>query len=98
MVEVAMMNVQSSWLGCFGQFGNSSVANWGIAKCPPHPPNPPIGVPRKTGPASSPLSERRFTADAARELRTPIAAIRAQAQAALGGLAVGVLWPPVSAA
>jgi two-component system sensor histidine kinase QseC len=32
-------------------------------------------------------SERRFTADAAHELRTPIAAIRAQAQVALGAAA-----------
>ncbi len=36
--------------------------------------------------------ERRFTSDAAHELRTPIAAIRAQAQVALGGLLVMVQW------
>lgn len=35
-------------------------------------------------------SERRFTADAAHELRTPIAAIRAQAQVALGEADVGL--------
>jgi two-component system sensor histidine kinase QseC len=34
-------------------------------------------------------TERRFTADAAHELRTPIAAIRAQAQAALGETEAG---------
>ena len=34
-------------------------------------------------------SERRFTADAAHELRTPIAAIRAQAQVALGEAEAG---------
>jgi two-component system sensor histidine kinase QseC len=35
-------------------------------------------------------SERRFTADAAHELRTPIAAIRAQAQVALGEADMGL--------
>jgi two-component system sensor histidine kinase QseC len=65
---------------------------------PPHAaePVPMAGMPRELQPLVQTLNglleridhmvqtERRFTADAAHELRTPIAAIRAQAQVALG--------------
>jgi two-component system sensor histidine kinase QseC len=65
---------------------------------PPHAaePVPTAGMPRELQPLVQTLNglleridhmvqtERRFTADAAHELRTPIAAIRAQAQVALG--------------
>lgn len=37
--------------------------------------------------------ERRFAADAAHGLRPPLAALRMQAQVALGSLAVRVSWP-----
>ncbi len=69
-----------------------------LEKRAPHTAEPvsPAGMPRELQPLVQTLNglleridqmvqtERRFTADAAHELRTPIAAIRAQAQVALG--------------